>query len=138
MTKSATVKALEATGLIVDEGQRRPEPPADLTREQREEWRAVVNRLPADWFPRETHAMLTAYCRHVCEARRIAGIISAHVKDPGITEAWLKMYDRLLKAQERESRAMQLCATRLRFTNQSSFTRDRTRPEAETEDLPWE
>jgi hypothetical protein len=32
-------------------GDARPEPPADLTEEQAAEWRAVVERLPADWFP---------------------------------------------------------------------------------------
>jgi len=35
-----------------------------LTDEQAEEWRAVVSRMAADWFPRETHGMLLAYCRH--------------------------------------------------------------------------
>jgi hypothetical protein len=33
-------------------GDARPEPPADLTEDQADEWRAVVDRLPADWFPR--------------------------------------------------------------------------------------
>ena len=138
MTKSATVIALEATGLIEDDELQRPEPPADLNREQREEWRAIVNRLPADWFQRETHAMLAAYCRHASEAKRIASIIAAHVKDPGITEAWLKCYDRLLKLQEREGRAMSSIATRLRFTNQSTFSKQRSRPDTESDDLPWE
>jgi hypothetical protein len=36
---------------------RRPEPPDELTDEQATEWRAIVNRLGADWFPRETHPM---------------------------------------------------------------------------------
>jgi hypothetical protein len=42
---------------------------ADLTEDQAAEWRAVVDRLPNDWFPRETHGMLAQFCRHVCTAR---------------------------------------------------------------------
>jgi len=30
----------------------RPDAPYDLTDEQADEWRSVVDRLPADWFPR--------------------------------------------------------------------------------------
>jgi len=42
----STVEALaRATALMM-----RPDAPNDLTDEQAEEWRAVVNRLPADWL----------------------------------------------------------------------------------------
>jgi hypothetical protein len=47
-----------------------------LTDEQATEWWAVVNRLPADWFPRETHALLIQYCRHVVSARRVAQLLT--------------------------------------------------------------
>jgi hypothetical protein len=61
----------------------RPDAPYDLTDEQIAEWWAVVNRMPADWFPRETHAMLAQYCRHVVNARRVAQLIAAHeASDP--------------------------------------------------------
>ena len=55
---------------------RRPEPPTELTREQAAEWRAVVDRLPADWFARETHGLLVQYCRHVVAARRVAELVA--------------------------------------------------------------
>ena len=44
-----------------------------LARKQngRIEWCAVVNRMPADWFPRETHGMLVQYCRLIVGARRL-------------------------------------------------------------------
>jgi hypothetical protein len=57
-------------------GDARPEPPADLTEEQAAEWEAVVARLPADWFPRESHGLLAQYCRHVCTARRLARMLA--------------------------------------------------------------
>lgn len=45
----------------------RPDPPDEyrLSDEQTAEWWSVVNRMPADWFPRETHALLAQFCRHV-------------------------------------------------------------------------
>lgn len=68
--------ALEIPSVADLRGDARPEPPEDLTPEQAEEWRAVVARLSADWFPRETHGLLAQYCRHVCTARRIARLLA--------------------------------------------------------------
>lgn len=134
--KSGTEKALEQAGLVAEFVPERPDPLPDMPREQREEWVAVVNRMPVEWFPRETHQLLAQYCRHACESRRIAGIIRAHTVEPDITEAWLKDYDRLLKMQEREGRAMSSLATRLRITQQSSIDK-RTQKPLEP-DAPWE
>ncbi len=53
----------------------RPDPPRDLTAGQAVEWRAIVRRMPADWFPRETHGLLADYCRHVLRSRKIATLI---------------------------------------------------------------
>jgi hypothetical protein len=79
-------------------GNARPEPPEDLTEEQAAEWSAVVDRLPADWFPRETHGLLCQYVRHVCTARRIARLLADMEADPDMN---VRDYDHLLKAQER-------------------------------------
>jgi hypothetical protein len=57
-------------------GDARPEPPGDLTEAQAAEWRADVDRLPADWFPRETHGLLAQYWRHVCTAQRFAQMLA--------------------------------------------------------------
>jgi len=50
----------------------RPSPPDGLTDEQSIEWRAVVDRMPGEWFPPETHGMLAQFCRHVVSARHVA------------------------------------------------------------------
>jgi hypothetical protein len=96
----------------------RPDSPYDLSDQESEEWWAVVGRMPADWFPRETHALLTNFCRHVVTARRISQLIS-------VTEAAepldIEMYDRLLRMRERETRAASSLATRLRMTQQSTI-----------------
>lgn len=113
---------------------RRPEPPSELTEEQSDEWRAVVNRMPADWFPRETFGLLTAYCRHVVAGRRVAQLIAS-------TESALELdvdeYDQLLKMQEREGRAISSLATRMRISQQSAYEKGKTRGKKTTQ-RPWE
>ena len=51
----------------------RPEAPPDLNRDQADEWTQIVNRMPADWFGVECHAILASLCRHICYSRQIAG-----------------------------------------------------------------
>lgn len=97
----------------------RPDAPYDLTDEQAEEWWAVVNRLPADWFPRETHAMLADYCRHVVKSRRIAQLVA---DAEASSEIDIDALDKLYKMAERESRALSSLATRMRITQQATST----------------
>ncbi len=110
----------------------RPDAPYDLTDEQTEEWWAVVNRLPADWFPRETHAILSQYCRHVVAARRLAQLVAA--EEAGELE--LDRYDQLLRMQEREGRALSSLATRLRITQQATLSAKAKKPTQVRK--PWE
>ena len=111
----------------------RPDAPYDLTDEQSTEWWAVVNRMPADWFPRETHGILAQYCRHVVAARRVAQLIEQAVNaEPfDVTE-----YQRLLTMQDRESRAQASLASRMRLTQQSTYDRTKKKPIAGRK--PWE
>ncbi len=97
----------------------RPVAPMGLTDEQASEWDAVVARMPADWFPRETHGILAAYCRHVVASGRVAQLIAAQDRAESID---ITEYDVLLRMQEREGRAMSALATRMRLTPQSSIT----------------
>jgi len=103
----------------------RPDAPYDLTDEQAEEWWAVVNRLPADWFPRETHGVLAQYCRHVVTARRVAQLVAACEAEADLD---LAQYDQLLKMQEREGRALSSLATRLRITQQATVSAKAQKP----------
>jgi hypothetical protein len=103
----------------------RPKPPEELTSEQSDEWVAVVNRLPAEWFQRETHGMLAQYCRHVVASRRVAELI-ATVESSG--EMDIEQYDRLLKMQEREGRALSSLATRMRLSQQTTFDKSKKKP----------
>jgi hypothetical protein len=142
-----SVASLSVIGPSGIEAVRRPEPPEELTDEQALEWRAVVNRLSADWFPRETHGMLAQYCRHVVAARRVAEMIRA-LEDmlansdpvaedgaPTILSA-AKTLDRLLKMQEREGRALSSLATRMRISQQALYDKSKKKPGAAKK--PWE
>lgn len=103
----------------------RPRPPAELNPEQAEEWTAVVGRMPADWFPRETHPLLVDYCRHVVMARRIAQLIEQ--AESGETLDVVE-YDRLGKMAERESRVIASLATKMRITQQTTYDKSKKKP----------
>jgi len=99
----------------------RPEPQADLTQEQAAEWRAVVATKPADWFGRDTHAMLADYCRHVVLARRIAAEIEKAGGEWAASAEALKRFDKLGAMLERHTRTVASLATRMRLTQQSRY-----------------
>jgi len=103
----------------------RPEPSIELTPEQRLVWITVVNSLPAEWFEDYSTQTLTQYCRHVVEARRIAGLIEKLLDDSGETldiVEFTTAYDKLLKLQERESRIILSLMTKMRLTQQSTWS----------------
>lgn len=114
-------KSAAALAVVTQLPGQRPEPPADLTSEQAEEWRAVVGSEPADWFPRATHGMLADYCRSVVLARHVAAQINAFDMALIETEEGLKRFDKLSAILERHTRASASLATRMRLTQQSRY-----------------
>lgn len=112
----------------------RPEPLSELTDEQAAEWRIVVGRMPADWFPPETHALLAQYCRHVIRARRLAQMLDAMEQGADFD---LAAYDKLLKAEEIQSRAIGAIATRMRITHQATVRHEQARKPSMVS-KPWQ
>lgn len=112
----------------------RPLPPQELTPEQADEWVAITERMPADWFPRETHGMLTQYCRHVVAAKRVAQLITRIEKSRNLD---IDDYDKLLKMQEREGRAMSSLATRMRITQQATVRAEEAKKPSQVS-RPWQ
>ena len=111
----------------------RLQPPEELEVEARAVWMEVVNALPADWFRPEAIEVLVMYCRHAVTARRVADLIKRlEAQD----EFDVQEYDRLLKMQEREGRALSSLATRLRITPQA--TRDSKSKKPNQVKRPWE
>lgn len=113
---------------------RRPDVPDELTDEQAAEWRDIVDRMPADWFTRETYPLLAQYCRHVVSSRRVAQLVATYEADGNALD--LEQYDRLLKMQEREGRAMSSLATRMRITQHSTYDKSKKKPLVAKR--PWE
>ena len=114
----------------------RPKPPVDLTDEQAIEWRAVADRMPADWFPRETHPLLIQYCRHIVSSRHVAGMIDNFLQDENEPKS-IESYNKLLIMQEREGRALSSLATRMRVSQHAQYNYKK-QAEIETEKPPWE
>lgn len=125
--------SLEIAAVARVETIQRPDAPYDLTDEQATEWWAVVNRMPADWFPRETHGMLSQYCRHVVSARRVAQLIEQAM---GAEAFDVEAYNQLLIMQEREGRALSSLATRMRLSQQTTYDKSKKKPL--TGKKPWE
>jgi len=124
--------ALEASVVPIN-GLDRPKPPSTLTDEQQAIWVKVVDALPADWFRPEAIEVLVMYCRHAVTARRVADLIKRMEAEVDFDVA---EYDRLLKMQEREGRALSSLATRLRITPQA--TRDSKSKKPSQVKRPWE
>lgn len=114
----------------------RPEPPEHLTDAQKEEWWAVVNRMPADWFPRETHAMLAQYCRHVARAGDIATVLDRMINSKKMDA---RVYEKLLRQEMAQSRAICTLATKMRLSQQSTYDKSKKKSFNEgSVSAPWE
>lgn len=125
--------SLEIVPASAIEATPRQSPSHDLTDEEVEVWVSVVNTEPADWFSASVRPLLAQYSRHVIHARRIAELLEKATSDPKLS---VVDYDRLLKMQERESRAITSIATKLRITPQALTNhRGNKNPSARK---PWE
>jgi hypothetical protein len=129
---TAALSVIGSSGIAIVE---RAKPPVELTDEQANEWRAIVNVHAADRFPRETHAMLVAHCRHVVAQRRIGQLIAECECAEGAFDA--EHYDRLLKMQERESRCLASLAVRLGFAYSTAYEKRPAKGQGSTK-KPWE
>jgi hypothetical protein len=78
--------------------------------------------------------MLAQYCRHVVAARRIAQLVTAAEKARKMD---IDDYDKLLKMQDREGRALSSLATRMRLTHQATVAKDVAHKPGVV-DSPWE
>jgi len=125
--------ALAIAGPTVEIVQR-PDAPYDLTDEQTDEWRAIVDRLPADWFPRETHGVLAQLCRHIVNARRVAQLITAELENEKLD---VGVYEQLLRMQAKESALIVSLSTKLRITQQATVRAERARKPTMV-DKPWQ
>jgi hypothetical protein len=92
-----------------------------LTKEQGDEWRAIVATKPVEWFSRDSQAVLCELCRHIVMARRIAEQVDAFPMDMITTEEGLERYKTLSALVERHGRMIASLSTKLRCTPQSRY-----------------
>jgi len=114
----------------------RPAAPDYLTTDQAEVWKSVVKSMPADWFGRETHALLIQYCRHVVTAQEVDRLISEHAA----SELNIRLYNRLLIMRARESAALTALSRTMRLTQQARIdpkTAGRRVAGIPKADFPW-
>jgi hypothetical protein len=112
----------------------RAQAPDELNDEEAAEWRAVTNRMPADYFGREHYPTLVQLCRHTIAARRIAQLIEQHLGGEEINPL---VYIKLLRAQKEETTAIVLCERTMRLTHQSNVPANVSRTPPVTVDAPW-
>jgi hypothetical protein len=114
----------------------RPDAPYDLTDEEAEEWRAIVNTMAPDHFMRGNYPILGQLCRHIVTARQIAQMIAIYCKRKDFN---FRDYAELLKQQAAESSAIMRLSRSLRLTQQSIFDRKMKHPRGRaTISNPWD
>lgn len=140
MTKRGRKSAAALEIASVQTLARRPEPPLSLNERATDEWYRVVNRMPADWFTDETLSLLQAYCEHVAEGEAIQLMIEKVRPHAMKDDESYKRYRDLLRDKELQTRAALSCATKMRMTQQSSYT-DKSSATAKNKSVtlkPWE
>lgn len=134
----ASVASMTTVAVKIGE---RPQPPMSLNARAEDEWMRVVNRLPSDWFGDETLSLLQAYCEHVAEGEAIQMMIEKVRKTAMADDESYKRYRDLLRDKELQTRAALSCATKMRLTQQSSYT-DKAASTAQAKttggDKPWQ
>src|SRR5262245_14838451 len=106
---SASLTVISASGV---ETIRRPSPPPGLNEEQELVWIEIVNRMPAEWFPRETHELLIQYCRITIRLRRIAEMIDSLEKSRkrGVDGFDIELYRDLIKDENACTKTLAILA----------------------------
>lgn len=112
----------------------RPDAPYDLTDDQADVWRMVVDSEAADFFSPAVFPSLSAFCRHVVTSRLISRQVDAMERGESFD---VDEYDKLLKLREREDRAAEALARGLRITNQARYDKSKKRAGPKSRVLDW-
>ena len=113
-------KSAADLAVIQGEASNLPRPPAGLTDEQANEWRAVAPSLPS--LTRAMYPLLEAYCQHAVALRHVRQLVE---QDEQSEEFDDKAYDRHLRMQERESRCLASLGVRLGIAQSTSYERQK-------------
>lgn len=117
----------------------RPEPPEGLSPEEAAEWRAIVARMPSDWFTRETHGLLENYVKVTCNLRWVNSYITDFRSKP-MTGPRVLHLTRMLRLQTGQAGMLATLATKLRITKQTPDTArsgEKNRVHGQAPERPW-
>jgi hypothetical protein len=107
------------SGIVHIRAVRRPTPPTELTFDEKSVWERVVSSKPDDWFQPSTFDLLKAYCRHSIYSDRFSIALDHAWNDP---KPDLKLIDHLSSLHERETQALSRLATKMRISQQSTYS----------------
>ena len=110
---------------------RQPLPP-ELSGDEAEVFLEIVNTEEGGWLNKGSVPVLTQYCRHVVQARRVAELLEAAV---GQDHTSWQYYTQLLVQQRAESAAIAALSVKLRLAP-SSARKNRGSPKSAAP--PWE
>jgi len=114
-------KSVEASSVVACKAKMGPiEPPETLSEAEGEVWKSVIATKPRDWFSDDNLPLLADYCRHIIRQNKISDMINSHsvyASDPDS----LKVYDKLIRLSDVESKAIMQLATKMRLTQQSRY-----------------
>lgn len=118
---------------------KRPDPPKDLGKEEQIEWKAIVNRMPVDWFREEQFPLLSQLCRHIVLGRDVSDRVKAFLR-PKMDTAQIRDYSRLLNMMTKQTKTIATLSTKLRLTNQSKYYASKafTKIRKASANKPWE
>jgi hypothetical protein len=132
--QSPAAFALQATGLMVTAT--RPDAPYNLGDEEAEEWRAIVNSMPADYFIRANFPVLAQLCRHIVAAEQVAIMLKKYQKQKNFN---YRDYAALLAQQSAESLSIMRLSRSLRLTHQATASQHTRLPKGGVIlDAPWQ
>jgi hypothetical protein len=103
----------------------RPQPPANLDKDEARHWRVYVDRMPADWFPAETLPVLAQLCADVVMSERVSAELRKVRRRSLAHDADFKRFAILGRMELRFSQSIANLSTKLRLTNQSRLRSER-------------
>ena len=107
----------------------RPEPPDDLSEQERHEWETITARLPVDWFTHETFPMLRELCRHIRFARELGAegsrllVLAKEEPDPKTAARLWQRVRATLRSHGAQTDRIVSLSTKLRLTKMSRYAR---------------
>lgn len=120
----------------IEPGQRRPEPPDELTPRAAARWQKIVNSMPPDWFTGETHPMLIQLCRIIDRCADIADALeTAKAEGADLSE---RRYQNLMRAEMQLSSTIARLSTKMRITQQSGINSDKKKHGKHKNTVPWD